>query len=84
MKQFLCSLLVLFGISFSPAAHFKNFEKHGKKPFCMVDYANKVIDCKYDSMNDCRNAYTDHHVAICFPRKSLKLGDDSETLVPVE
>lgn len=84
MKQFLCSLLILFGITFDPSAHFKNFKKEGKKQYCMVDYEHKVISCNYDSMTDCRNHYVDHHAAICFPHKSLKLGDGYETPVDVE
>ncbi len=44
----------------------------------MVNYADKEIYCKYKNMDACRNDYTNHHVAVCFPRKSLNLDGDKK------
>lgn len=61
------------------AEAFKHFKKSGDKAVCLVDYGNKSVECNYDTMAECREMYgKDHRVLICFPRKSLKLGDENE------
>ena len=54
---------------------FKHFKKDGAAPYCMVDYVNKTIHCIYKNREDCTNHYDESRAEICFPRKSLKLGD---------
>lgn len=62
--------------AFDPQA-FRHFQKSGKENICLVDYVNKTVECNYKTMAECREVYgKGRHVVICFPRKSLKLGDN--------
>lgn len=69
MLYFLCSLLLLA----MEVQSFKHFKISGNQRVCMVDYEVKTVECKFDTMNECRNDYINHHTSICFLRKSLKL-----------
>ena len=55
---------------------FKHYKKIGTKAYCLVDYQHKVVDCSYDTFEDCTDQYQKTPVAVCFSRKSLKLGDE--------
>lgn len=58
-----CALLLLTGCG-------THFIRKGYAPYCMVYYEEKVIDCKYATMNDCRNAYgTSSGARVCFPSR---------------
>ena len=47
--------------------------KQGYAPYCMVNYQTKVADCRYGSMQDCRNAYgTTSGARVCFPNRNIK------------
>ena len=68
MKYFLYSLLFL------PACSMKPFVKVGDASVCLVKYQEKVIACKYESMDQCREEYgKSKSMEICFPREELKL-----------
>jgi hypothetical protein len=56
---------------------FKHFKKTGTEAVCLVDYNKKTVVCAYKTMNECREQYADHKVAVCFPRKALKLAGDN-------
>lgn len=76
-------LLLIFNLfvvvpepAFDPQA-FKHFKKSGKEDVCLVDYNKKTIECDYKTMMECRNEYgKDKRIIVCFPRRSLKLGDE--------
>jgi len=71
MLYLLCSLLV----TINPEA-FRHFKKSGNQAVCLVNYADKTVSCDYKTMNECRAQYDEHKIAVCFPRKGLKLGDE--------
>jgi len=67
MKYFLFSLLFLTGCSA------KSFVKIGNAPVCLVKYQEKIIDCSYKSMTQCRERYgSKSSMEICFPKEYIK------------
>jgi len=76
MMSLLCSLLCFCHLRTASYEHFKNFEKRGYEPYCFVDYKNKIVNCSYKTMHDCREHYSVNSVGVCFARKNLKLGDE--------
>jgi hypothetical protein len=76
MLYLLFSLFVVIpDPAFDPMA-FEHFKKSGDKAVCLVDYTNKTVECNYKNITECREMYgKDRRVLICFPRKSLKLGE---------
>lgn len=69
MKLFLFSLLFLTGCSLN------SFTRVGNAPYCLVKYQEKVIDCSYKTINDCREQFNKNTASICFSKKDLKLKD---------
>ena len=75
-------MLLLFSVLFlntpplqaDPEA-FKHFKKTGTEAYCLVDYQHKTVSCLYETMAECREQYSNQKVAVCFSRKSLKMGD---------
>lgn len=68
MKLFLFSLFLLMGCSMN------SFTRVGNAPVCLVKYQEKVIDCKYENIKDCREQYGKNtDMEICFLKEDLKL-----------
>lgn len=68
MIYFLLSIL-LFTIG---CTSLHQFVVEGEKPFCVVNYNKKEINCIYNSMYDCRMHYDSYESEICFPNKFTK------------
>ena len=68
MKYFLFSLLFLTGCSTN------SFTRIGNSPVCLIKYQDKVINCIYENIQDCREQYGKQtQMSICFFNKDLKL-----------
>lgn len=57
----------------------RHFTRQGYAPYCMVNYETKFIDCKYPTMNACRNDYTTTNgVRVCLPSRNIKFKGTSK------
>ena len=65
-------LLALAFLLFCPTRHFRHFTIHGSKPYCMVKYQTKEIECIYDSMDDCQDDLKEYEANLCYPNKFTK------------
>jgi hypothetical protein len=71
-------LYLLFGLLLTPNQEaFKHFKKSGSQAACLIDYQKKTIKCDYRTMGECRQEYNNYKMAICCPRKDLKLHGDN-------
>lgn len=68
MKFLLFSTLFLSGCSL------RSYTRQGDRPFCLVDYKNREINCLYKSLNECQQQYSANSLAICFKSDHIKRG----------
>jgi hypothetical protein len=54
-----------------------SFSKVGNAPYCLVKYQEKIIDCSYNTIVDCRNQFETHIMSICVSKKDLNLKGDN-------
>lgn len=73
MLLFFSILLLNISVFSVKFISFKHFKKDGFKQYCMVDYGVKEIHCIYESKDECKDDYKSGTMAVCFPRKNLKL-----------
>lgn len=59
-------LLMLTGCSL------KAYVRTGDAPICLIIYEAKIIDCSYNTMQDCQDRYSNNSASLCVPRKDLK------------
>lgn len=66
------NFILLFIIILLTGCHsIRKLPKIGDHDYCLVDYKNKIIDCSYDSIEECTKTYDTHNFAHCFAKKYL-------------